>query len=310
MSVVFSIGSHIRKNRPLPRGQLDGGFSLKGDNASIVILVHGLTGTPNEMRFLANYLNKKGYSVICPRLANHGEPIWILKKTRWQEFYRSVKSVVESDEVMECPGRVFVSGLSMGALLSLMIAHDYKDRIAGVSCLAPTLFYDGWNTPLAKYFMPLAMTPLKHLFYFKEEPPYGVMNEAIQQRIHKYYHTATLDDMENVSQYGYPYFPVTLLYQLQLLVRNLKARLPGVEAPVQLIQAKDDDMTSTRNSRYIYDRVSSKVKEMIFLYNSYHVITVDHERDVVAQKMEAFFNNIQSRQALQEYIAPRPQGFK
>ena len=63
---------------------------------------------------------------------------------------------------------------------------------------------------------------------------------------------------------------------------------------MQLIQAKDDDMTSTRNSKYIYDRVKSEIKEMIFLYNSYHVITVDQERHIVAEKMEGFFNRIRS----------------
>ena len=230
--------------------------------------------------------------MICPRLANHGEPLCILKKTKWQAFYNSVREVLKRESVEKNPGPVFVSGLSMGALLSLLAADEFKDRIDGVSCLAPTLFYDGWNTPLSKYFMPFARTPLKHIFYFKEDPPYGVRNEAIRDRIHKYYSGATLDDMENVAQYGYPYFPVTLLYQLQLLVKHLKKTLPRIDLPVQLIQAKDDDMTSTRNSRYIYERVASGIKEMIFLYNSYHVITVDQERDVVAKKMEAFFEKV------------------
>lgn len=292
MSVIFSLGRNTRKDRLSGVANLDGGFTLEGDNGAIVILIHGLTGTPNEMRFLANYFNKRGYTVICPRLANHGAPLGVLKKTRWQDFYASVQSVVKSRKVMDNAGPVFVSGLSMGALLSLLAADEFRDRIAGVSCLAPTLFYDGWNTPMAKYFMPLARTPLKYFFYFKEDPPYGVRNEAIQQRIHKYYSDATLDDMENVAQYGYPYFPVTLLYQLQLLVGHLRKKLRSINAPVQLIQAKDDDMTSTRNSRYIYDRISSGTKEMIFLYNSYHVITVDQERHVVAKKMETFFNGI------------------
>lgn len=289
MSVVFSL-KNIHRRSSSAGVSMDNGYTLDGDNGSIVILIHGLTGTPNEMRFLANYLNKKGYTVICPRLANHGEPLWVLKRTKWQEFYASARAVLASDRVAGNPGPVYVSGLSMGALLSLLIADEFNKRVAAVSCLAPTLFYDGWNTPLSKYFMPFARTPLKHVFYFKEDPPYGVRNEAIQQRIHKYYSDATLDDMENVAQYGYPYFPVTLLYQLQLLVKHLKGKLPAIDVPVQLIQAKDDDMTSTRNSRYIYDRIASGVKEMIFLYNSYHVITVDQERDVVAKKMESFFS--------------------
>jgi carboxylesterase len=293
MSVIFSLNLKSRKDRANVKDEAcDNGFALNGSNRSTVILIHGLTGTPNEMRFLANYLNRKGYSVRCPRLANHGKPLSVLKKTKWQDFYKSVRDVITQDKIND--GQVFVAGLSMGALLGLALTDEFKDRIAGVTCLAPTLFYDGWNTPGARFFMPLACTPIKYFAYFKEEPPYGIRNEAIQQRVHKYYSKASLDHMENVAQYGYPFYPVTQLYQLKLLVKYLSKRLHRIKTPVQLIQAKDDDMTSIKNSKYIYDRIKSEDKEMVFLYNSYHVISVDQERDIVAEKMEGFFSRIRS----------------
>lgn len=298
MSVVFSLD--IRANRAEASAEkipCDNGFSLKGTNGCLAILIHGLTGAPHEMRSLAYHLNRKRYSVICPRLANHGKPVRILKRTTWQELYESVRAVIIRDEVMRHDGPVYAAGLSMGALLALLAADEFKERIAGVSCLAPTLFYDGWNTPPSKHLLPLASnTPLKYFFYFKEEPPYGIRNEMIRERVHKYYVNATLDAMENVGQYGYPYFPVALLCQLKFLVKNLRRKLPGITAPVQLIQAKDDDMTSVRNSKYIYDHIGSVMKEMIFLYNSYHVISVDQERDLVAAKMEGFFERIRAVQ--------------
>ncbi|MCM8760731.1 MAG: alpha/beta fold hydrolase [Candidatus Omnitrophica bacterium] len=293
MSVVFTLGlrnTYRRVKKCHPASTITNGFSVEGTNGATVMLLHGLTGTPNEMRFLASFLNKKGYSVIVPRLANHGEPLEVLRKSRWQEFYASVTSAFLSAGLEKSERPVFVGGLSFGALLALLLAYEYPTSISAVSCLAPTLFYDGWNTPMAKLFMPLACTPLKNFFYFKEEPPYGVRNEAIRSRIHKYYSKATLENMENVAQYGYPFFPVTQLYQLKLLVRYLSPRLSRIVVPVQMIQAKDDDLTSIKNSKYIYDNVGSPIKEMIFLYNSYHVITVDQEREIVAEKMEAFFN--------------------
>ena len=297
MSVIFKFSlDQLRKQKPAKNVSYDNGFSLTGNNGSSLILIHGLTGTPNEMRFLANYFNKKGYSVICPRLANHGQPLAVLKHTRWQEFYSSVRDHPEVRKALQgCAsgaGPVFVSGLSMGALMALVLADEFKERISGVTCLAPTLFYDGWNTPGARMFMPLACTPLKYFFYFKEEPPYGIRSEAIQARVHKYYSNASLDHMENVAQHGYPFYPVTQLYQMKLLVKYLSKRLLRMKTPVQLIQSKDDDMTSIKNSKYIYDLVKSEMKEMIFLYNSYHVISVDQERDIVAEKMEGFFSRI------------------
>ncbi|MFA5499871.1 MAG: alpha/beta fold hydrolase [Candidatus Omnitrophota bacterium] len=292
MSVVWSFKlKEIQKEEP--SGNLLGnGFTLKGDNGSAVILIHGLTGTPNEMRFLANYLNKKGYTVICPRLANHGEPIRVLKHTKWQEFYESVRKLFTEGELKSHTGPVFTGGLSMGALLALLLADEFRDKVSGVTCLAPTLFYDGWNTPWTRFILPLGyFTPLRYFSYFKEEPPYGIKNEAIQSRIHKYYSSATLENMQNVEQYGYPYFPVTQLCQLKYLVRHVAKRLPYIKTPVQLVQAKDDDMTSIKNSKYIYDKVGSVKKEIVLLYDSYHVVTADQERDTVAEKMENFFRN-------------------
>ncbi len=264
------------------------GVILKGSNDCVVILIHGLTGTPNELSYLATFLNRKGYSVVCPRLANHGKPIEVLKNTKWQDCYRSVRDAFM--EVMPEGKHIFAAGLSMGALLALLLAEEFPDKISAVSCLSPTLFYDGWNMPWFRHLLPLAyFTPLKHFFYFKEEPPYGIKNEATRSYVHKYYSKAKLGDMKEVDAYGYPYFPLTLLYQLNLLVRYLTKRLSRITVPIQLIQAKEDDMTSVKNSQFIYDRVSSQIKEIVLLTNSYHVITVDQERDKMTEKMEEFF---------------------
>ena len=293
MSAVWSFSlKDFRKHKPVNKN-LGNGFTQRGDNGRTVVLIHGLTGTPNEMRFLANYLNKKGYTVICPRLANHGESIWVLRDTKWQEFYESVRVLFTRGELANISGPIFTGGLSMGALLALLLADEFKDRVKGVSCLAPTLFYDGWNTPWSRFILPLGyFTPLKYFSYFKEEPPYGIKNEAIQQRIHRYYAKASLKDIGNVEQYGYPYFPVAQLYQLSLLVRHLTKKLNIMRFPVQLVQAKDDDMTSMKNSKFIYERIGSSMKEIVLLYNSYHVVTADQERDIVAAKMGSFFDKI------------------
>ncbi len=288
MSVIFDI-NFKKSKRSSP--DTDRGLFLKGSNGSAVILAHGMTGSPQEMKFLGTFLNQRGYSVICPRLANHGKPIEILKKTTWQEFYQSVRSAFL--EMKAEHKFVFAAGLSMGALLTLLLADDFGDKLSAVSCLSPTLFYDGWNTPWYKCFLPLAfITPLKRFLYFKEEPPYGIKNEQIQRLMHRYYSNTGLHNSEHVARYGYPYFPVTLFYQLHLLVRHLSKRLPNINVPLQLIQARNDDITSVKNSQFIYDRVKSSDKELILLDNSYHVITADQEREKVAEKVDSFFKKI------------------
>ncbi|MDD5729927.1 MAG: alpha/beta fold hydrolase [Candidatus Omnitrophica bacterium] len=289
MSIEFSFSLKKNSSRKSNNANLEPSvISGKDNNGPIVILIHGLTGTPHEMSFLAGFLKRAGYLVICPRLANHGQPIEILKDTTWQDFYRSVRDIFV--ETMKQDRPVFVSGLSMGALLALLLAEEFPDKVSGVSCLSPTIFYDGWNVPWYTCFLPIAYhTPLKHFMYFKEEPPYGIKNETVRSHVHDHYSKAKLHEATDVNIYGYPYFPLILLYQLNLLVKHLSKKLGGITVPVQLIQAKEDDMTSVKNSQFIYDKISSKTKEIVLLNNSYHVITADQERDKVAREMADFF---------------------
>ena len=295
MSLKFSLNlKNLQKQNPGGSSFLKNGFFLEGHNGSTIFLIHGLTGTPNEMRFLANFFNKRmGYTVVCPRLANHGAPIDTLKKTTWQDCYQSVREAFLHIRD-KSTGPVFTSGLSMGALLALLLGEEFNGNISGITCLSPTLFYDGWNVPwYATFLLPLFYaTPLKHFAYFKEEPPYGFKNEALQKRVHKQFCKARLNDPQAVEQYGYPFFPMTLLHQLSLLVKYLTKVLPSIRIPVQIIQAKDDDMTSIKNSTFIFDRINSETKELVLLNDSYHVITADQERDTVARKMHDFYRRI------------------
>jgi len=310
MSIEFSFNI---KRKPPKAGPKNGTANekdiyLKGDNGSTVILIHGFTGTPYEMGYLAKFLNRKGYSVTCPMLANHGEPLDVLKKVTWQKCYETIREEFKRVKARNSNEKIFVSGLSIGALLALLIADEFKENVSGVSCLSPTIFYDGWNMPWVRHLLPLAyFTPLKYFSYFKEEPPYGIKNKAIQNRVHRFYRNATLENnVEDIIQYGYPYIPVTLMYQHRLLLRFFKKILPRITVPLLLIQAKEDDMTSVRNSRYIYKRIGSKTKEIIFLDNSYHVITVDQQRDIVAQGIDEFFEKIKRGARQEAQASGRP----
>ncbi len=286
MSITFA----LRTPPSATSATLDAGIFMPGTNGRALILIHGLTGTPNEMRFLAWFFNAQGYTVSCPRLANHGQPLPVLRSTPWEKFYATVRDAYGA--VRQDHQQVYVSGLSMGALLALLLADEFPEAIAGVSCLSPTLFYDGWNVPWYNILLNLApMTGLQDFFYFKEEPPYGLKNERIRDRVHQYYAAASLQDMHDVDRFGYPYFPVRLLSELRRLVRHLQPRLGSIHSPCQVIQARHDDVSSVRNAVLIYDRVASTRKEIVYLEDSYHVITADQERGKVANHMLEFFSH-------------------
>jgi carboxylesterase len=239
------------------------------------------------MRYLAFALNKQGYRVNCPRLANHGQPLAVLKRTTWEQLYQPLRTTFL--EELKSGNKVFVGGLSMSALFVLLLAEEFQDRLAGGVCLAPTLFFDGWNVPWYHRLLPLAAhTPLKYCLYFKESPPYGIKNEKIRAMVHRYYHRARLADIGQIAKYGYAYFPVSLFHQLQRLTRTVIPLLGRINAPLLLIHPQEDDTASVKNSELIHRRISSRVKQLVILTDSYHVVTADQEREKVGRVMLEF----------------------
>jgi len=110
--------------------------------------------------------------------------------------------------------------------------------------------------------------------------------------VHRFYNNAKLENIEGISKYGYAFFPVSLFHQLRRLVRKVIPLLGRINAPMLLIHPQEDDTASVKNSQLIYDGISSKVKKLVILTDSYHVITADQEREKVAREIKVFLDAI------------------
>ncbi|MDD5505423.1 MAG: alpha/beta hydrolase [Candidatus Omnitrophica bacterium] len=281
--IIFSIKEDKRLISDIPNSS----FFLPG-NKNLCFLIHGLTGTPKEMGSIAQRLHKQGFSVASPLMLNHDKSISCLKRTTWLELYNSVRN--EFIKYANDYGNIFVAGLSFGALIGILLAQEFPDKVKALNCFSPTLFYDGWSNPKSRIFLPLVYrTPFKYWLYFKEEYPYGLKNERLRSKVESFYKEANLFDYSKVHLYGYPVIPVSCMYQNSLLAKKVISVLKDIHTPIQLLQARDDDVTSPKNSYYVYSHISSREKEIIFLEDSYHIITADQERDKVAEKTVAFF---------------------
>ena len=298
----------LKRRPPVDLPDLD--VVLQGDGGASVLLLHGLTGSPAELGYLAFHLQRRAHaSVRCPTLANHGQPLAVLARTTRHELYESVKAafVEARRDSRERAAPLVVGGLSIGANLALMLASDFPDDVAGVVCLSPTLFYDGWNVPWARRLLPLARyTPFKYFTYFRESTPFGLKDEALRTRVGEQFAKMSLRESGAAAKLGYAHFPVRLFCEMQPLIERCKEILPRVSCPVLLLQAEEDDMTSPRNSRFIYDRLGSARRELVLLRNSYHVISADLERGAVAGHVQKFCESLtQARRSERRKVAAR-----
>lgn len=281
--ILFSFKEDRREITDIP----DTSFFLPGDK-NLCFLIHGLTGTAKEMSSIAQRLNKQGFSVACPLMVNHNKSISCLKRTTWQEIYTPLRS--EFIKYADQYENIFVAGLSFGALIGILLAQEFPNKVKALNCFSPTLFFDGWANPKSRFLLPLIYkTPLQYYIYLKEGQPYGIKNERLRSRIESFYTKSTLFDYSKVHLYGYPVIPVSNMRQNHLLAKHVMKILPKVTTPVQLLQAKDDDVTSPKNSYYIYNHIGSRDKKIVFFEDSYHIIIADQERDKVADRTVEFF---------------------
>ncbi|MFW2012930.1 alpha/beta hydrolase [Acinetobacter bereziniae] len=256
----------------------DHSFFIQG-NRTGVLFIHGLTGTPNEMRSIAKPCQQKGYSVLAAQLAGHCGTMEDLVATQWEDWYASVCAA--ADQLKQHTDEIFVVGLSMGSLLALKYASEHT--VAGVVCYSPTFKFDGWSIPQwSKVLAPIVLPVVSHLNIFKdrafdETEPYGIKNVQLRTRI------VEAMKSNDSSKAGLPGNPWHSLYQMQRLSRNVRLSLSKITAPTLCFHAFNDDIADKKNSQLIYDKVSGH-KQLIWLYESYHMITIDNDRKQVIEE--------------------------
>jgi carboxylesterase len=224
-------------------------------NETGCLLIHGFTGTPKEMRWMGEYLNQQGFSVMAIRLAAHATKQDDLQRVTWQDWAASVEDGWYM--LQNIARRIYVIGLSMGGVLALN--HTSNFPVAGA--IAMSTPYDLPRDPRVRF--------LKLLRRVLPSVPKGPPDWHNPQ--------ASLDHVD------YPEYPTKGIIQMNNLLVNMRAGLPKIEVPVLLVHSKVDSGVAPENMTRIYSDLGSTDKQMLWLENSGHVITREPEREQVFQ---------------------------
>ncbi|WP_338806166.1 alpha/beta fold hydrolase [Pseudomonas chlororaphis] len=248
-------------------GQGDAGFIL-GNGEVAVLLIHGLTGTPTELRRVAVGLAQAGCTVYVPTLAGHCGNNADLQATGWQDWYEGVRRTFVG--IRQRHRQVFVGGLSMGAVMSMYLASEHPGQVSGLLMYSTTLKYDGWSINKLAFLTPLLMKiPFGvHICSFEEKPPYGIKNKRLRAVVERQMKagessSAGLLTMEGVT--------VRELHRMNAVV---KKRMPSITTPALVLHSIEDDITSRWNADYVERKLGGPVVKVL-LDNCYHMITVD-----------------------------------
>jgi carboxylesterase len=257
----------------------DHGFVL-GDGAYGVLLLHGLSGTPMELRYQANTLARNGFTVSVPQLAGHCGTLDDLKATTWHSWVVSAMCALDRLR-RDCP-KVIVGGLSMGAVLSLYLAAKRADDVDGLALLAPTLTFDGWAVPwYARLFDLVDDRWTADRFMFREMEPYGIKDRRLRDFV---LNALQSDDSATA---GLPGTPGRSMMEFRRLVKQTRPLLPAIRQPTLIVHPREDDRASLANAALLQQRLGGLVTTVV-LDDSYHVVTIDRQRDLVNEALVDF----------------------
>ena len=237
-------------------------FTLQGGEVG-VLLLHGFTGSPQGLRLWGEALHRGGLTVHCPLLPGHGTHWRDLAVTTWRAWEEA--SLAGLSLLRERCERVVVCALSFGGALALHLAARRPGDIRGVVAVNPWLYLNDRRLvllPLLKRVLPttpgigsdIADSPLKELAY---------------ERV-----------------------PLKALAAARALQRIVTAELGQVAQPLLLYASRQDHVVPPGNATFIAERAGSTDVEVVWLERSYHVATLDCERDLIFDGSLAFVRRV------------------
>ena len=262
-----------------------------GDHA--VLLIHGLSGNPLEMQYLARRLQATGFSVHVPHMRGYGyrqgaKGAKGASIGHWQDWYAEVAA--EFDTLQRAYRSVSVCGLCIGAVLALKLAAERSERICALSLLATTLFYDGWSIPWYRFLLPLGYyTPMGRHYAYEERYPFGVKNARLREWI------AREMREKSTSIAGAALLPMAAIHEAAKLIGNVKRIIPRITTPALVMHALEDDVASVRSAEFVENGIRSNVKRSVRLADSYHMLTLDNDKQQVADETIGFFQEAITR---------------
>lgn len=249
-----------------------------------VLLLHGLSGSPLEMQYLERRVRQAGFRAHNPSIPGCG---FGTREDRfdtgtWRQWVAFVSG--ELDALSRNHERVYVAGLCIGAVLGLRLAIERPHQVAGLALVSTTLAYDGWQMPWYRVLAPLAYhTPLRRMIAWPERHPFGLKNERLREWV------VRAMDAQGVSAVGAAYLPLSGIHEAHQLIRAVRRDIARVTAPTLIMHAIEDDVASPRSAEFVALNVRSSQVRTILYQNSYHILTIDNDKQSVADETIGFF---------------------
>ncbi len=265
-----------------------------------VLLLHGLTGMPSEMRPVEKYLARLGFETEAALLSGHGGGHKELIAASWRDWLASASEALQ--RLLAKCDQVVICGLSMGSSIASILAAS-EDRVAGVILLSPTLSFDGSNLDNLTHQRPwkskilrdiahvacMCLPALGETLYWTETPPYGLKDVRLQRQITRAIEAARRGEDTEFGLFR-TYF--ASLCQMNLLTDEFRRTARKVSCPAMIVSSLEDTLAQLYNATDTYELLGSQDKSLYMLTGCDHVVTLDLMRHYVCRLVGQFMERV------------------
>lgn len=233
-----------------------------------VLLLHGFTGSPWEVRPLGEALAARGAHVTCPRLPGHGTTAEAMLWAGHREWLRAAQDSLDG---LRGAKKLVIAGLSMGGLLGMVLAARRTHRVDGLVLMAPVL--------------EVASRQAKALRRLRFLPVFDLGERWIQKKT-----TDIENDEIRATAPILPRFPLSRmfdLFELQDLARDAE---PRITCPTLIIGAVNDHVVETSAVMALADRLPFSKK--VLLQRGFHIIPRDNDRALALTEISHFLDTV------------------
>lgn len=232
-----------------------------------VLCLHGLTGTPYEVRPVAEALAAAGHRVLAPRIVGHGTSPEHLAHTRWPDWLATARRAFDRLAAEHDP--VFIVGLSLGALLALVVGHERGARVGGIVAMA---------TPLRLRRFDQLRLELVEAAGLAEVLPYQTKRDGPD----------VSDPAVAAAMPSYARVPIAAAVSLLEGQRAALDRAPRLSRPVLVLHGRHDRTAPVENARRLMAALGTTHRRLIIYPASRHILPLDVDREAVVRDVLAF----------------------
>ena len=249
-----------------------------GEGPDACLLLHGLTGSPAEMRPVGEALAAAGFRAFGPLLPGHGTTPEDLDTTTRADLIQAAETALLS---LEGARRIFLCGLSVGGLLAIHLAarpwvREGLPDFSALALLAPAIEFAG-----STWFFVNVVGRLPALPVILSKGARDIAGGG-----------SPAGDGPVRADGSYEAIPMRWGAELRALSEEAQKLARRVRAPTLVLHGALDRTSAPSGSRKLARLLASTQVDLRFLAHSGHVLPLDRESAEVSRSIVSFFQGV------------------